>query len=71
MPHTPIQVVLWDIDGTLLDFAPAERIALETCFDRFGLGPLSPERLARYSAVTGRRSNQLSHRAVYTFKTTH
>ena len=29
MPHTPIQVVLWDIDGTLLDFAPAERIALE------------------------------------------
>ncbi len=51
MPHTPIQVVLWDIDGTLLDFAPAERIALETCFDRFGLGPLSPERLARYSAV--------------------
>ena len=46
-----IKVVLWDVDGTLLDFQAAEREALAACFARFGLGELTPERLARYSAI--------------------
>ena len=33
-----IAAVLWDIDGTLLNFPAAERAAIHTCFVRFGLG---------------------------------
>ena len=44
-----IEVILWDVDGTLLDFQAAERAALGACFAHFGLGELTPERLARYS----------------------
>ena len=46
-----IDVILWDVDGTLLDFLAAEQAAMEDCFAHFGLGPLKPERLARYSAL--------------------
>ena len=46
-----IDVILWDVDGTLLDFLAAEQTAMEDCFAHFGLGPLTPERLARYSAL--------------------
>ena len=46
-----IDVILWDVDGTLLDFLAAEQAAMEDCFAHFGLGPLTPERLARYSAL--------------------
>ena len=42
-----IDVILWDVDGTLLDFLAAEQAAMA----HFGLGPLTPERLARYSAL--------------------
>lgn len=46
-----IEVILWDVDGTLLDFLAAEKAAMEECFAHFGLGELTPERLARYSAL--------------------
>ena len=46
-----IKVILWDIDGTLLDFASAEKAAIQSCFDRFGLGRCTDEMLARYSAI--------------------
>ena len=46
-----IRVILWDIDGTLLDFAAAEREAIRSCFAKFGLGECSDEMLARYSAI--------------------
>lgn len=46
-----IKVILWDIDGTLLDFASAEKAAIQSCFDRFGLGTCTEEMLARYSAI--------------------
>ena len=46
-----IRVILWDIDGTLLDFAAAEREAIRGCFAQFGLGECSDEMLARYSAI--------------------
>ena len=46
-----IKVILWDVDGTLLNFLAAEREALRGCFAEFGLGELTDERLARYSAI--------------------
>lgn len=46
-----IKAILWDIDGTLLDFASAEKAAIQCCFDRFGLGICTDEMLARYSAI--------------------
>lgn len=46
-----IKVILWDIDGTLLDFKAAEREAISRCFARFGMGGCTGEQLARYSAL--------------------
>ena len=46
-----IRVILWDIDGTLLDFPAAERAAIQQCFDKFDLGWCSEEQLQRYSAI--------------------
>ena len=53
-----IQVILWDIDGTLLDFGLAEKAAIRACFIRFGLGecpddmPVSYTHLSSTSAHT-------------------
>lgn len=46
-----IQTILWDVDGTLLDFLAAERAAIGSCFARFGLGTCSDQQLSRYSAI--------------------
>lgn len=46
-----IQVILWDVDGTLLDFSSAERCALRACFHSFGLGACSDARLHRYAQI--------------------
>lgn len=46
-----IQVILWDIDGTLLDFGLAEKAAIRACFIRFGLGECPDDMLARYSSI--------------------
>jgi len=46
-----IKVILWDIDGTLLDFLKAEHAALQTCFSVFSLGECTDEMIARYSAI--------------------
>ena len=49
-----IRVILWDVDGTLLDFKAAEKTALTAAFRQFGLGPLDEARLARYSVLNDR-----------------
>ncbi len=49
-----IRVILWDVDGTLLDFSAAERSALRACFLSFGLGECTDAQLARYSALNKR-----------------
>lgn len=54
-----IKVVLWDIDGTLLSFKLAERAAIRACFAKFGLGELTDEMLADYSAINARYWKQL------------
>ena len=46
-----IRTILWDIDGTLLDFHAAEREAIRACFQHFGLGACSDEMIARYSRI--------------------
>lgn len=46
-----IKVILWDIDGTLLNFEMAEKYALRKCFELFGLGTCTDEMLSRYSVI--------------------
>lgn len=46
-----IRAVLWDVDGTLLNFLAAEKAAIRECFRRFKLGECPDDMLARYSAI--------------------
>ena len=43
--------LLWDIDGTILNFELAERAAIRSLFDRFKLGDCSDEMLMCYSQI--------------------
>ena len=49
-----IRVILWDIDGTLLSFKLAERVAIRACFEKFGLGELTDGMLEEYSRINAR-----------------
>ena len=46
-----IKVILWDIDGTLLDFKAAERQAMKNCFAVYELGECCDEMIARYAKI--------------------
>ncbi len=46
-----ISTVLWDVDGTLLDFNAAEKAAVISLFAEFGLGPCTDPMIARYSQI--------------------
>ena len=46
-----IKKILWDVDGTLLDFDAAERAAIRTLFNAFGLGECTDAMLARYHEI--------------------
>ena len=46
-----IKVVLWDVDGTLLNFAAAEKAAIRKCFEMHALGECTDEMLAQYSEI--------------------
>ncbi len=46
-----IKTILWDVDGTLLDFNAAERAAVRTLFSEFGLGECTDTMLARYHEI--------------------
>ena len=43
--------VLWDVDGTLLDFNAAESAAVKALFREFGLGDCTDDMIRRYSAI--------------------
>ena len=47
----PYKVILWDIDGTLLNFHLAEKAAISTLFTRFQLGICTEQMLQRYSVI--------------------
>lgn len=46
-----LSVILWDVDGTLLDFLAAEKAAVQKLFVEFGLGECTDDMVARYSAI--------------------
>lgn len=48
---TNFDALLWDVDGTLLDFASAEEAAIRALFSEFRLGVCTEEMLSRYSAI--------------------
>lgn len=46
-----INTVLWDVDGTLLDFDAAEKAAIRALFSKYALGECSEKMLSRYSEI--------------------
>ena len=52
-------VLLWDVDGTLLDFEAAEAAAISTLFIEFGFGKCSREALSLYSEINRKYWNKL------------
>lgn len=46
-----IKTLLWDVDGTLLDFHAAESAAVKHLFREFGLGECTDTMVSRYSAI--------------------
>lgn len=48
------RILLWDIDGTILDFDAAERAAIRKGFATKGLGTCTDEMLADYSSINAK-----------------
>ena len=46
-----IKLILWDIDGTLLDFEAAEKAAIKKLFIKFGFGECTDAMLRVYSGI--------------------
>ena len=46
-----IKAILYDVDGTLLDFETQEEVALSYCFKKYNLGELSEETLELYKRI--------------------
>ena len=46
-----IKAVLWDIDGTLLNFKASEKNAVKECFKAFGFGECTDEMIEVYSGI--------------------
>ena len=46
-----IKAILYDVDGTLLDFETQEEVALSYCFKKNNLGELSEEKLELYKRI--------------------
>lgn len=46
-----VKVILWDIDGTLLNFEVAETCAIRQCFADFGLGNCTDAMMTEYAAI--------------------
>ncbi len=57
-----ISTVLWDVDGTLLDFNAAEKAAILSLFSEFGLGSCTDEMIARYSKINVRYWERLERK---------
>lgn len=49
-----IKTILWDVDGTLLDFLEAEKAAIKTLFDEFQLGECTDDMIRTYSAINAK-----------------
>lgn len=49
-----IKIVLWDVDGTLLDFAKSESCGIRSCLAEIGVTECSDAMLARYEKINRR-----------------
>ena len=49
-----IKILLWDIDGTLLNFEASERDSIRRLFSEYGFGECTDEMLADYSKINRR-----------------
>lgn len=59
-----IQVVLWDIDGTLLDFGQAENYAMKKCFEILKMGVCTDEMVKRYSVINAKYWERLERNEI-------
>jgi 2-haloacid dehalogenase len=57
-----ISTILWDVDGTLLDFNAAEKAAVRSLFAEFGLGLCTDQMIARYSEINLRYWERLERK---------
>lgn len=48
---TKIRIVLWDVDGTILNFFEAQKNAIRSCFDKFALGQCTDSMLMDYDGI--------------------
>lgn len=46
-----ITTILWDVDGTLLDFDVAEKAAIQSLFHEYGFGECTDDMVKRYSQI--------------------
>ena len=46
-----MKILLWDIDGTILDFLAAEKAAIKSLFLDFGIGECTDEMIKEYSEI--------------------
>lgn len=51
MEKDMIKVILWDIDGTLMNFDKAENYAMKKCFELLALGECTDEMIKRYTPI--------------------
>ncbi len=49
-----IKLLLWDVDGTLIDFKAGEKAAVKRCFGIFGLGDCPDAYVEEYSEINTR-----------------
>lgn len=56
-------VILWDVDGTLLDFAYSEKVSLSKCLEEIGV-VLTEELVTSYSAINDSWWKRLEKREV-------
>ena len=59
-----IKVILWDVDGTLLDFKKAEYAAIKKCFEFFNLGECTDEMIGRYSILNRKYWDKLEQKEI-------
>lgn len=59
-----IKVILWDVDGTLLDFKKSEYAAIKKCFEIFKLGECTDEMIQRYSEINRKYWEKLERREI-------
>ena len=51
MGNIKYKYILWDVDGTLLDFLAAEKAAIKALFKKCGFGECTDEMISEYSKI--------------------